>query len=454
MIATSFSHLETGNFEEPVLQVSFRDTRPPYCGVTGSHCNCSDLLRASVDWLWEVDQQFIVTAISDEVTRILKIPSSRLIGQSLMDLLCENEFGTERDTLEQKLNAKQPFRDLPFHMAGPDGEAVKQRLCGVPKFDRRSGQFLGFRGTAIDDSINDRLENRVSHYRRVLDETMETLRLRNQQLNRALNAARAADQAKTRFLKDMSHEFRTPLNSIIGYAEAVERGTLGRDPGFVQKLMGRMRESGERLVRTIDRILHYANVEDGTLDITFEYVAVDEATGQAFEHVRERAVERGINVNQIATSTGMYVWADQTHLVEALTHLLRNAITHAQPNGSVGVRAEPTILSGNGAKSQDHANASFGGHHSAIAIAVWDDGAGVPDVDDSTAFAPFTRLHNDDPMATQGENGLGLGLATAKRLAHAMGGDLRIKREVAQGAEIHLILPTSDRRSLAETGHS
>jgi signal transduction histidine kinase len=212
--------------------------------------------------------------------------------------------------------------------------------------------------------------------------------------------------------------------------------------------MGRVRASGERLLQTIDRILHYADIEEGALEIAVDCVSVDEAIASAFDQVRGRAFERGLDVGKVNTSTGTYVWADQPRLIEALTYLFENAVNHAGKPGSVGARVERTTLARRDATSEDGTGARKDGSRSAIAIAIWDDGPGLPNVDDSAAFAPFTRLHDVDPIAMESGNRLGLGLATAKQLARAMGGDVRIARDVDQGAEVHIMLPKADARPL------
>lgn len=238
-------------------------------------------------------------------------------------------------------------------------------------------------------------------------------------LRAALAQANAASVAKSQFLAAMSHELRTPLNAVIGYAELIT-DDLRSDPARANPEDGaRIVAAGRNLLTMVNDILDYANLESG--EATFNSEPVD--LRALLETLRAEATAlatSGGNVLSTVISDGVGMLAtDRMRLHQCLTILVGNACKFTQ-NGEIRLAAT---------RSADARH---------IDITVSDTGPGIaPDLREHI-FEPFVQ---GDGSATRTHEGAGLGLATARRLALLLGGELTLRADVRRGASFLLRLP-------------
>jgi PAS domain S-box-containing protein len=162
-----------------------------------------DITRLVSDWVWETDRDLALTYLSPRVQEVLGYHPLQLAGRPLAELLAEPSAAIE--ALAGKAE-RRPFRDQAVKIADSGGEIHHVLLSGLPNYCPRTGDFLGFRGTAQDVS---------------------ELQQREDALLRAKEAAEFANRTKSEFLASMSHELRTPLNAIIGFSEIMNDEMLG-----------------------------------------------------------------------------------------------------------------------------------------------------------------------------------------------------------------------------------
>ena len=228
--------------------------------------------------------------------------------------------------------------------------------------------------------------------------------------------AEEANEAKSRFLATVSHEFRTPLNGILGMADLL--GDTRLDPEqttYVQAL----RSSGEALLGLVDEILDFAKVEAGRIELAQEPFDLPLVIENVTELMAPRAQAKGLDISALlAPGLPQHVSGDSERLRQILLNLVGNAVKFTQ-SGGVGIRVE-TAADGR------------------IEIAVADTGPGIPA---ERAAAIFEEFEQADATTARHHGGTGLGLTIARRLARAMGGDVTVASRPGEGATFTLTLP-------------
>ena len=241
------------------------------------------------------------------------------------------------------------------------------------------------------------------------------------QARQAIAAARAeaerANKAKSDFLAAMSHDLRTPLNSIGGYADLAAEGVYGPVTDAHRKAMGRIRRASDHLLSLINDILSFARIEAGRIQLRIGDVPVNEVVSSAAAMVETQAARKGLSLGAHRGPEHVQVRADRERLTQILTNLLTNAVKFTA-EGSVSLAwhaDEPTVT-----------------------IAVRDTGRGIPADKLEAVFEPFVQAGRSTEEQLQG---VGLGLAISRELARGMGGDLTVESVVAHGTTFTLRLP-------------
>jgi PAS domain S-box-containing protein len=230
-------------------------------------------------------------------------------------------------------------------------------------------------------------------------------------LTNAKAAAEKANLAKSDFLSSMSHELRSPLNAILGFAQLMESDTPPPNP--VQKeSIGQILQAGWYLLDLINEILDLAIIESGKLSMSLEPVSLAEVMLECQSMVEPLAQRRGIRMSFPKFDKAYSVKADRTRIKQVLINLLSNAIKYNQVGGSVVVEC--------GA-------ASTPGH---VRVTVSDSGAGLTPEQLAQLFQPFNRLG----QAGNAEEGTGIGLVVSKRLVELMDGVIGVESTVGMGS--------------------
>jgi signal transduction histidine kinase/ActR/RegA family two-component response regulator len=242
------------------------------------------------------------------------------------------------------------------------------------------------------------------------------------ELQRAKEAAEAANQAKSRYLVGLSHELRTPLNAVFGYAQILER-----DETIAPSRQDRIRvirRSAEHLSGLIDGLLEISRIETGRLQLQRNEVRLDDFLDQIVDMFRFQAEGKGLafSYDRPRYLPGI-VATDEKRLRQILVNLLSNAIKFTEL-GSVRLAVA---------------------YRNQIAtITVEDTGPGIPEDDLERIFEPFERGSSTRSRAVPGT---GLGLTITKMLAQLMGGDVTVESTVGRGSrfEVRLMLASIER---------
>jgi signal transduction histidine kinase len=226
-----------------------------------------------------------------------------------------------------------------------------------------------------------------------------------------------AGRHKTEFLANMSHELRTPLNVIIGFSEVLESQAFGPLNAKQAEYVGDVLASGRHLLSLINDILDLAKAEAGRMELQTGEIDLGVTLAAVLERFRDEAGRRGVRM-QLDFGLGLgRIEADETKLIQALSHLVSNALKFTSDGGEVWLRTVPET---------DH-----------VEISVRDTGRGIAPADRERIFEAFA--HGDDSATT--EQGSGLGLALARRYAELHGGSLEVRSDLGSGATFILRLP-------------
>ena len=227
-------------------------------------------------------------------------------------------------------------------------------------------------------------------------------------LQAAKEAAEAASDAKTRYLSGISHEFRTPLQAILGYAQLMRKDqSLARDK---RRAVSVIHRSGEHLADLIEGLLDVSRIESGRIDLRDDVVNFPELISQLEEIFRPIAENKGITFDVYLGRIPNFVKSDEKRLRQILTNLLSNAVKFTHSGGV-----------------QLHVN-----YKSQVAeVRVCDTGSGIAKEDRDTIFKPFERVRSvEDPAVP----GTGLGLTIVRLLTEVMGGDIAVESELGVGS--------------------
>jgi signal transduction histidine kinase/CheY-like chemotaxis protein len=244
----------------------------------------------------------------------------------------------------------------------------------------------------------------------------EERRRREEDERRAREEAERANRAKTAFLSRMSHEVRTPLNSILGFAQLLVDDVDGSDRESVERIL----RAGNHLRQLIDDILDLSSIEAGETAIRLEPVDVGGAVDESLALMEPLARRNSVRlIRRDALEAPPVALADAQRLKQALLNLISNAIKYGGSDSEVIVRIE-----GRGDRAR---------------VSVIDGGPGISDEHLPKLFTPFER----GSARGSGIEGSGLGLALTKNLVDAMGGEIGL--ETGSGGSIFWVdLPVTD----------
>ncbi len=241
-------------------------------------------------------------------------------------------------------------------------------------------------------------------------------KLHNEQLAEALKAAQAASNSKTMFLSNMSHDIRTPMNAVLGFANLLSMDA--ENPAKVREYTKKITASGQHLLRLINDVLDVSKIESGKVVLNYEAFTLSDVVASVEAIIvpmaKEKKQEFHVEVTGIRHE---YLMGDETRINQVLINLLSNAVKYTQEGGHIRMR----II---GLKQRT-------GQYEHIRIEVEDDGYGMTPEYLETIFDAFTRAENSTTNKVQGT---GLGMAITKSIVELMGGTIDVVSEVDQGS--------------------
>ena len=245
----------------------------------------------------------------------------------------------------------------------------------------------------------------------------------NDKLEIALKKAEAASLAKTCFLNNMSHDIRTPMNAILGYAQLMEDELKGKDLPETSEHLEKLQQSGNLLLSIINNVLDMARIESGRMEIDENYCRIEDVWKTLFAVFDEKARKKNIALHYTINVEHEYVLTDVTKIKEILVNILSNAIKYTPVGGSVMVDVDELPCDES--------------EYMIVRIRVSDTGIGMSADYQTKIFEAFTREQNTTKSKIAGS---GLGMSIVKKYVDLLGGTIDVKSELGKGSTFTVTL--------------
>jgi len=241
----------------------------------------------------------------------------------------------------------------------------------------------------------------------------------------AKTAAEAANRTKSEFLTNMSHELKTPLNSIIGFSDLLKEGIAGPLNEKQSRYAQFISTSGKNLLNIINDILELSKAEAGEADLNLEEFSVDDSINKVISNSLPQIQKKNIKFNYNSENRDLWISADENKFRKIISSLLSNAVKFTPAEGSIEISSR-----------QDG--------YLAI-ITVKDTGIGIPEDDLDNIFKPFVQL---DPSLSRIFEGTGLGLTLVKRYVEMHGGSISVESKEGKGSSFRIELPVNRKKKI------
>lgn len=348
----------------------------------------SAVLNASEQFVLIFDRECRLAMINDSAIQTLGKARKEVLGKSIIDIRSPQLPSLRKNRLLEASRLQAPLNDIEYIC--DHWYEVQYR----PMHD--AGRHIAV--FARDISRHKTLEESLSHAR---------------------EKAIAENQAKSRFLSKLSHEFRTPLNSILGFTQLLinDDQTNSSDPQ--RESLQLIHSSGQHLLSLVNDFLDIAKIEAGVLDIPVTETELDPIINECYRIARLLADKAGIQLELERVHILPKALTNALRLKQILLNILSNAIKYNRPHGTVILR---TLLLGD-----------------TIAFRVIDNGYGIPESKQKALFNTFNRLGAEKSEV----EGTGIGLALCKELAHAIHATIGFSSIEGKGSEFWVEVPVA-----------
>ena len=245
----------------------------------------------------------------------------------------------------------------------------------------------------------------------------------NDKLQIALKKAEDASLAKTRFLNNMSHDIRTPMNAILGYAQLMENELKGKGLPETLEHLEKLQQSGNLLLSIINNVLDMARIESGRMELDENYCRMEDVWKSLFAVFDEKARKKNIALHYTMNVEHEHVLTDVIKIKEILVNILSNAIKYTPAGGSVMVNVDEIPCNEPG--------------YMIARIRVSDTGIGMSQDYLTKIFEAFTREQNTTKSKIAGT---GLGMSIVKKYVELLGGTIDVESELGKGSTFTVTL--------------
>ena len=245
----------------------------------------------------------------------------------------------------------------------------------------------------------------------------------NDKLEIALKKAETASLAKTNFLNNMSHDIRTPMNAILGYAQLMEDELKGKDLPETSEHLEKLQQSGNLLLSIINNVLDMARIESGRMEIDENYARIEDIRQTLFEIFDDEAKKKNLAFRYTINVEHEHILTDTTKVKEIFVNILSNAIKYTPSGGSVTINVDELICDEPG--------------YMIVRTRVSDTGIGMSQDYQTKIFDAFTRERNTTMSKITGS---GLGMSIVKKYVDLLGGTIDVKSEFGKGSTFTVTL--------------
>ena len=350
------------------------------------------LIEANIDALMTTDPSGIITDVNKQMELLTDCTRDELIGAPFKNYFTDPERAEVGIKLVLAANKVRNY-ELTARTRGGLETVVSYNASTFYDRDRK---LQGVFAAARDVTERKRLDG--------------VLKEKNVELEAARALAEKANLAKSEFLSSMSHELRSPLNAILGFAQLMESDMPAPSTGQ-QESIAQILRAGWHLLKLINEILDLSKIEARQIALSQEAVLLSDILSECQSMVEPHARQSGIEMHFPSSDVALHVLADHTRLKQVLINLLTNAIKYNSAQGTLEVTC--TLQPQN-----------------RIRVCIRDTGLGLSPQQQAQLFQAFNRLGQE----ASGVEGTGIGLVVARQLVELMGGTIGVESTVDVGS--------------------
>jgi len=350
------------------------------------------LFESNIDAIMTTDPAGIITDVNKQMEVLTGCTRDELIGAPFKNYFTDPDRAEKSTKLVLR---EKKVTNYELTARARDGKETVVSFNATTFYDR-DRKLQGVFAAARDITERKRLD--------------QVLQEKNVELENAKSVAEKANLSKSEFLSSMSHELRSPLNAILGFAQLLESGSpqpTDNQKGSIDQIL----KAGWYLLELINEILDLALIESGRLSLSLEPMSLVDVMLECQAMIEPQAQKSGIRMSFPQFELPVFVHADRTRVKQVLINLLSNAIKYNRAQGTVDVTCN--------AISEKR-----------VRISVKDTGEGLTPEKLAQLFQPFNRLGQE----ASSEQGTGIGLVMSKRLVELMGGEICVESTVGTGS--------------------
>lgn len=263
----------------------------------------------------------------------------------------------------------------------------------------------------LDDPISNKIYDEVSPLLNRIHQQNKKIKQQMTELQQKVDENINAQNVRAEFSANVSHELKTPLQSIIGYTELLENNLV--KPEDTSRFISSIKKESQRLVALINDIIHLSQLDENE-EVKFEKTNLDEIITETISLLKSSAIKKNITLNFTNISRSPFIYAVPSYVQEIVYNLIDNAIRYNKKNGTVFISLKP-------------------GEKGKIVFTVEDTGIGIPQEDQERIFERFYRVDKSHSRET---GGTGLGLSIVKHAVQIHKAKLKLFSQVDNGTKI------------------
>lgn len=376
-----------------LIGIDITDRKRAEAALQESETKFRNLVEQTNDWVWESDRHFKFTYVNPRVEELTGYSVAEILEKQLFDFMSPDETIRLTTVLKYYLAQHEAFNQLETTLIHRSGQTIDLEISGVPVFNAQ-GELQGYRGITRDITERKQVERDI---------------------RKAFTKEKELNELKTRFISMASHEFRTPLTTILASAESLERYRQQWTEEKQLTCLKRIQNSVNHMTKLLNDVLILGKIDAGKLEFNPGWLNLQDFCTDLVEELslNEKNAQR---IHFYCSGEFSHIWGDEKILRHILINLLTNALKYSPPDKSV----QFTL-------SQEDEMTVF---------QVQDQGIGVPIEDQKRLFDSFHRANNVGNIP-----GTGLGLAIVKRSVEAHGGKISLVSQVGLGSTFTVALP-------------
>ncbi|MFZ4520267.1 MAG: PAS domain S-box protein [Bacteroidales bacterium] len=363
--------------------------------VRESEQRLHEIVELTNDWIWEIDPSWKYSFVSPKIFDILGYLPDEMIGRSPFDFLMPQDVAKVKEGVRGMVHQFKPLNAIINRAIHKDGHIVYLETSGIAIFNEQ-GEYKGYRGADRDVTLR---------------------KLYERELIVAKEKAEESDRLKSSILSNMSHEFRTPLNGILGFAEILKE-ELGKSE--YESMIDNIFNSGKRLMSTLNSIIMLSQLEGGKITISRKVVDLETSMLAVVKSMESLIAEKSIylRTNWLRPFS---VITDENLLNQLLHQILDNAIKFTD-QGGITIETREVVESG-----KDW-----------IVLTISDTGIGIDKKYYNLIFQEFRQVSEGFGRKYQGS---GIGLSISMKIIELLNGRISIESETGKGSSFSIWLP-------------